>query len=242
MDSSSSRINEDEIMNSWSRDKPMEEEEQLPKDKALKPLSPQVVTVNLGEILSLTCSMEGGEEITVNVSLSDPKSKFIVFGGWSWTIQAPESAASPIQTLELASALARVPAAARALAPAIEQATATTRTEARAPEPAVAPNQALIQLHQHYENNSERVLDRYLQRLAAVTNFIIKEQKHQDYKLEAKLPNIENLSNAYYLMLSTTGLNSVIAVYWPARSKLGVGPCGLDESPAHWPPRVEGNA
>ncbi|XP_030504025.1 AT-hook motif nuclear-localized protein 1-like [Cannabis sativa] len=130
MDSSSSRINEDEIMNSWSRDKPMEQEEQLPKDKgtkALKPLSPQVVTVNLGEdivtkiktlastfdsltilsayglvsfanilynisdqveahqglfqILSLTCSMEGGEEITVNVSLSDPKSKFKVFGG-----------------------------------------------------------------------------------------------------------------------------------------------------------------
>ncbi|KAF4380933.1 hypothetical protein F8388_011855 [Cannabis sativa] len=38
------------------------------------------------------------------------------------------------------------------------------------------------------------------------------------------------------------GLDSVLAVYWPARSKLRVGPSGLDESLAHCAPRVEGNA
>ncbi|KAF4397241.1 hypothetical protein G4B88_009087, partial [Cannabis sativa] len=36
------------------------------------------------------------------------------------------------------------------------------------------------------------------------------------------------------------GPDNVLAVYWPARSKLRVGPCGLDETLAHWAPRVEG--
>ncbi|KAF4379681.1 hypothetical protein F8388_023698 [Cannabis sativa] len=190
MDSSSSRINEDEIMNSWSRDKPMEQEEQLPKDKALKPLSPQVVTVNLGEdivtkiktlastfdsltilsayglglfqILSLTCSMEGGEEITVNVSLSDPKSKFKVFGG-----------------------VAQV----------------------------LIPTQLIIIISQ-----------------IGIFTFVRKHNCSPGLVAWACNPS------------GGIGLDSELAVYWPARSKLGVGPCGLDESPAHWAPRVEGNA
>ncbi|KAF4388120.1 hypothetical protein F8388_014803 [Cannabis sativa] len=39
-----------------------------------------------------------------------------------------------------------------------------------------------------------------------------------------------------------SGLDSELAIYWPARSKLGVGPCGLDESMIHWAPKVECNA